>query len=76
MQWYSYSRKKNVKIKKDPFQLKNESNFFYKEKMNQTCKDVFGSMNINGWNMDIYEYRVFGWMDKLNLDIHNREYSG
>jgi hypothetical protein len=36
------------------------------------AKGVFG---IHGWDMDIPEYRVFGWMDKLNLDIHNRKYS-
>jgi hypothetical protein len=32
-------------------------------------------MDIHGWDMDIHGYRVFGWMDKLNLDINDRKYS-
>jgi hypothetical protein len=37
---------------------------------------VFGFIDIHGWDMNIHEYSVFGSMDKLNLDTHNREYTG
>jgi hypothetical protein len=29
----------------------------------------------DGRDMDIHSYKLFGWMDKLDLDIHNKEYS-
>ena len=35
---------------------------------------LFGSMDDGTWiSLDIHVQRLFGWMDKLNLDIHNRE---
>jgi len=39
-----------------------------------TCSKgvLFGSMDDGTWiSLDVQ--RLFGWMDKLNLDIHNRE---
>ena len=39
-----------------------------------TCSKgaLFGSMDDETWiSLDVQ--RLFGWMDKLNLDIHNRE---
>ena len=42
-------------------------------KIHVGCVCLYGC---HGRDMDIYGYRVFGWMDKLDLDIYNREYSG
>ena len=36
---------------------------------------AFDWVDIHGWDVTIYGYAVFGCIDKLDRDIHKREYS-
>jgi len=36
---------------------------------------AFDWLDIHGWDVTIHEYAVFGCIDKLDRDIHKREYS-